>query len=78
MPKEPTEARKLTLPEETSFRRLLLLTLTHRLLWIKQLLDATLYPQTNPKCMCSDAMLCFKELPDETYSSVLDATQSKL
>ena len=32
--KEPTEARKLTLPEETSLRRLLLLTLTHRLLRI--------------------------------------------
>ena len=29
--KEPTEARKLTLPEGTSLKRLLLLTLTHRL-----------------------------------------------
>ena len=78
MSKEPTKARKLTLPEETSLRRLLLLTLTHRLPRIEQSVDATLYPQTKPKCMCSDAMLCYKELPDETYGSVLDATQSKL
>ena len=42
--------------------------------WSKQLRDTTLYSQTKPKCMGSDAMLCYTELPDETNGSVLDAT----
>ena len=40
----------------------------------EQLQDATLNSQTKPKCMCSDATLCYTELPDETNGSVLDAT----